>query len=155
MSKIDLVDKTVKLLVVDDHQVTRGMIKTILRGVGFVNVFTADSGSLAMEVIEKENIEMVVCDWNMPNGSGLDLLRELRADEKYKQLPFIMLTAEAYKENITEAIKAGVSEYIAKPFTSDVLINKVANVWFRKKSGARQHVEGEGDETETEGTPET
>lgn len=133
MSDIHLVDKSLTVLVVDDHALTRNMVKAILKGVGFENVIQAENGAVAMQRISNEHIDLVICDWNMPNFDGLDLLRAVRSEERFKNLPFLMLTAEAYRENVVEAVKAGVSDYMIKPFTAELLSAKVASVLLKQK----------------------
>lgn len=120
--------KTLTILVVDDHSLTRTMVKAILRGIGFENVLQAESGIQAINTVMTEKVDLVICDWNMPEGNGLEVLRTLRADARFKNLPFLMLTAEAYRENVVAAVEAGVSDYVIKPFTSDVLVEKLGTV---------------------------
>ncbi len=122
------VDGATKVLVVDDYALTRDMVKSILRQLGFVNILAAEDGAMALQLLREEKVGLIICDWNMPRMSGLALLREVRGDEKLKAVPFLMLTAEAYRENIVEAVKAGVTDYIVKPFTSQVLAEKIESV---------------------------
>jgi|688.fasta_scaffold251109_2 two-component system chemotaxis response regulator CheY len=117
--------RQLNILIVDDHALTRTMVKAILRGIGFENVIQAESGSSAVQIVMEEPVDLVICDWNMPDGNGIEVLRTLRADTRFKKLPFLMLTAEAYRENVTAAMEAGVTDYVIKPFTSNVLIEKV------------------------------
>lgn len=117
--------RQLKILIVDDHALTRTMVKAILRGIGFEHVVQAESGANAVQVVMSEPVDLVICDWNMPDGNGIEVLRTLRADTRFKKLPFLMLTAEAYRENVTAAMEAGVTDYVIKPFTSDVLIDKL------------------------------
>lgn len=126
MSDIEAVDKEMRILVVDDHGLTRDMVRVILRGFGFQNITPADNISAAYDELTKQTYDLVICDWNMPNGTGIDFLRLIRSNDLYKTIPFLMLTAEAYKENVSEAMQAGVSDYIVKPFTADVLGRKIA-----------------------------
>ena len=119
------IDKSIKVLVVDDYALTRDMVKSILRQLGFTNIVTAEDGIQALELLSEDKIGLVVCDWNMPRMSGLALLREVRGRERSQDLPFLMLTAEAYRENIMEAVKAGVSDYVVKPFTAQILSEKI------------------------------
>ena len=125
---IDEIDKSIKVLVVDDYPLTRDMVKAILRQLGFQNIVGAEDGAVALQLIRDERFGLVICDWNMPRLSGLSVLREVRSHDRDKHLPFLMLTAEAYKENVVEALKAGVSDYVVKPFTSQTLGEKVARV---------------------------
>lgn len=122
------IEKRVRILVVDDHALTRNMVKSILKGLGYDHVYQAENGEAAVRRIFEGNIDLVICDWNMPGLTGIDVLKEVRADDAYKKLPFLMLTAEAYRENIAEAMRYGVSDYISKPFTSEVLGEKLSAV---------------------------
>lgn len=128
MSAIDKSKLNYHVLVVDDHAMTRNMVRSILRGAGFTEVTTQDSGHSAIHFMQTNSIKLIICDWNMPGGSGIEFLRLIRSDPRFQQIPFIMLTAEAYRESIEEAIKCGVTDYIAKPFTADLLTKKVASV---------------------------
>lgn len=124
----------IRILVVDDHHLTRNMVREILKGLGFENVMQAENGPIAIRKIFEGDVDLVICDWNMPSMSGLEVLRQVRGDSRFKDLPFLMLTAEAYKENVTEAVKAGVSDYMIKPFTAELLANKVQGVLSGRKS---------------------
>ncbi len=132
MTTPEHISKDIRILVVDDHEITCVLVKSILKAHGFVNVFTAGSGHEARSQIDRLGIQLVICDRNMPNGSGLELLCDVRADAKLKDLPFLMLTAEAYMEIMKEALKAGVTDYIVKPFTAEVLLTKLAEAWQKK-----------------------
>ncbi len=128
---VDLANKyrpNLCILVADDHSLTRSMVKAILRGVGFENITQAEDGVEAVQEISSGKIDVVICDWNMPKASGLEVLRTVRSDARFKELPFLMLTAEAYRENILAAAQAGVSTYVIKPFTADVLLSKLEEV---------------------------
>ena len=118
----------VKILIVDDHLLTREMVLIILKGLGFDNIIAAPNAFEAREKIKQGGVDIVICDWNMPNFSGLELLREVRAMEKFNDTPFLMLTAEAYRESLKEAVKAGVTDYIAKPFSADVIEAKLTEI---------------------------
>lgn len=118
-----------KILVVDDFSTMRRIIKNILRQLGFTNVQEADDGSTAWPKIQSEPFDLIVTDWNMPKMSGLELLKAIRGDEDLKDLPVLMVTAEALKENIIEAVKAGVSNYIVKPFTAETLQEKLNKIF--------------------------
>ena len=119
------VDTKMKVLVVDDFSTMRRIVKNILRQLGFENIVEADDGESAMRKLESERIDFVVSDWNMPKMSGLELLKWVRGHDEFKDLPFLMVTAEAQKENVLEAVKAKVSNYIVKPFTMKQLVDKV------------------------------
>jgi two-component system chemotaxis response regulator CheY len=122
-------DKNMKILVVDDFSTMRRIVKNILRQLNFVNIIEADDGSTALEVLQREKIDLVVSDWNMPKMTGLELLKAVRADDALKHIPFLMVTAEAQQENIIEAVKSGVSNYIVKPFTAETLSQKINQIF--------------------------
>lgn len=118
-----------KILVVDDFPVMRRIVKTLMKQNGFTNFIEAEDGQLALETLRSTpDIEFVISDWNMPNMTGIELLKAVRADQNLKHLPFLMVTAEAEKENIIEAVKSGVSNYIVKPFTAQTLGEKVGKI---------------------------
>ena len=122
------VDKRMRILVVDDFQTMRRIIINLLRQLGFTNVVEAQDGRIALEKVKDDKIELVISDWNMPNMTGLEFLKELRASEEYKALPFIMVTAEGKKENVIAAVQAGVNNYIVKPFNAATLKEKLSKV---------------------------
>ncbi len=119
-----------KVLVVDDFATMRRIIKNILLQLGFKNILEADDGTTAWDILNKEQVDLIISDWNMPKMPGIELLKKVRADDRFKDLPFLMVTAEAQKENIVEAVKHRVSQYIVKPFTPETLqekLNKIFN----------------------------
>jgi two-component system chemotaxis response regulator CheY len=122
-------DSKMRILVVDDFATMRRIVKNILKQLGYENIVEAEDGKAALRVLESQQVDFIVSDWNMPNMSGLELLKVIRADEKLKELPFLMVTAEALKENIVEAVKSGVSNYIVKPFTAEVLKEKIEKIF--------------------------
>ncbi|QGY41007.1 response regulator [Pseudodesulfovibrio cashew] len=122
-------DTGMRVLVVDDFSTMRKIVKNILRQLGFNNIVEADDGSTAWEILNKDNIDFIVSDWNMPTMSGIDLLRKVRASEEYADIPFLMVTAEAQQENIIEAVQAKVSNYIVKPFTPETLGQKIEKIF--------------------------
>ncbi len=122
-------DPNMTILSVDDFSTMRRILKTLLKQLGFVNVMEADDGSTALEILKKEKIDFVISDWNMPKMTGLELLKAVRADDSLKELPFLMVTAEAEKSNIVAAVQAGVSNYIVKPFTAEVLQQKIEKIF--------------------------
>jgi len=121
-----------KVLVVDNSAPMRRVIKGVLRQIGFKNIIEADDGSMALQELRKEKAGLIVSDWNMPKMNGLELLKAVRSDEDLKDIPFIMITAEVEKDNVLEAIKAGVSGYITKPFTLETVSKKVKKVFKSK-----------------------
>lgn len=117
-----------KILVVDDFSTMRRFIRGILEQLGYREVEEADDGDSALEKLRGTRFNLVIADWNMPRMNGLDLVRAIRADEGLKTIPVLMVTAEASKENIIEAVKSGASGYVVKPFSSDVLKEKIEKV---------------------------
>jgi two-component system, chemotaxis family, chemotaxis protein CheY len=118
-----------RVLVVDDFSTMRRIVRNILRQLGFQNVVEADDGTTAWDVLNREKIEFIVSDWNMPQMTGIDLLRKVRASEQFAHIPFLMVTAEAQQENIIEAVQAKVSNYIVKPFTADTMKQKIDKIF--------------------------
>lgn len=120
-------DPKTRVLVVDDMMTMRKIVIKNLKDMGFTDIQDAADGNLAFDALSKSNppIGLIISDWNMPNCSGLDFLKKLRADPKFAKTPFIMLTAEAEKHQIIEAIKSGVTNYMVKPFTADILKQKL------------------------------
>ncbi len=126
---LEKVDRGIKILVVDDFATMRRVVKSCLKTLGFQNVVEAENGQAALNQLAAGGFSLIISDWNMPEMQGIDLLRAVRANPSLKGLPFIMVTAEAQKENILAAAKAGVSNYIIKPFTADVLQQKLEIVF--------------------------
>ena len=122
-------DKNMKIIVVDDFSTMRRIIKNILRQLGLNNVQEADDGATAWPKIQSEPFDLIITDWNMPKMSGLELLKNIRNDDNLKDIPVLMVTAEALKENIIEAVKAGVSNYIIKPFTAETMQEKLEKIF--------------------------
>ena len=125
MAKLDHVPRDMKILVVDDFSTMRRIVRNILQQIGFTNIEEAEDGKVALNRLKSGGVDFVISDWNMPNMMGIDLLRHVRADEALKKLPFLMVTAESQKENVIEAVQAGVSNYIVKPFTAETLEQKL------------------------------
>ncbi|WP_243312228.1 MULTISPECIES: chemotaxis response regulator CheY [Fundidesulfovibrio] len=123
------VNKDMRVLVVDDFSTMRRIIKNILRQLGFTNIIEADDGTTAWEILNKDRIDFVISDWNMPKMPGIELLRKVRASEEFAAMPFLMVTAEAQQENIIEAVQAKVSNYIVKPFTAETLGQKIEKIF--------------------------
>lgn len=125
-----LPDRTsLKFLVVDDFSTMRRIVRNQLKELGFTNVEEAEDGAAALSKLLEGGFEVVVSDWNMPNMDGLTLLQTMRADAGLKSLPFLMITAEAKKENIAAAVQAGASSCIAKPFTAATLQEKLDKIF--------------------------
>ena len=110
-----------KVLVVDDFATMRKIIKNVLKQINIENVLEAENGKHALTVLKNDTVDLIISDWIMPEMTGIEFLRACKADETIKKIPFIMVTAEAQKDNIMEAIKSGVDNYIVKPFTPDKL----------------------------------
>ncbi len=120
-----MLDCKINILIVDDFQTMRKIIKNALHEIGFANIFQAENGLGAIEVLKNEKINLIISDWNMPEMSGIELLKEVRNSEKWKDMPFLMVTAEGQKENVIEAVKHRVNNYIVKPFTPATLAEKL------------------------------
>jgi len=118
-----------RILIVDDFSTMRKIIKNILRQLGYENVVEADDGTTAWELLNKDAIDFIISDWNMPKMTGIELLRKVRGSEQYGSVPFLMVTAEAQQENIIEAVQAKVSNYIVKPFTPETLGQKIEKIF--------------------------
>lgn len=124
-------DKDMRILVVDDFSTMRRIIKNLLRELGFQNIQEADDGNTAWPMLQAGNFDFLVTDWNMPGMAGIDLLKAVRADERLKTLPVLLVTAEAKREQIVEAAQAGVNGYIIKPFTAETLREKLDRIFAR------------------------
>ncbi|NRD73361.1 chemotaxis protein CheY [Shewanella sp. VB17] len=124
-------DKNMKILVVDDFSTMRRIIKNLLRDLGFNNTQEADDGSTALPMLQNGDFDFVVTDWNMPGMQGIDLLKAIRADEKLKGIPVLMVTAESKREQIIAAAQAGVNGYVVKPFTAATLKEKLDKIFER------------------------
>ena len=117
-----------KFLVVDDFSTMRRIVRNLLKELGFIKVEEAEDGVMALQKLRGSNFDFVVTDWNMPNMTGIELLKSIRADAQLKSLPVLMITAEAKKENIVEAAQSGASGYIVKPFTAATLDEKLSKI---------------------------
>jgi two-component system, chemotaxis family, chemotaxis protein CheY len=122
------VNKKIKILVVDDFATMRKVIRNLLKQSGYENVTEAEDGVVALNVLKSTKIDFVISDWNMPNMTGIELLRAVRSNNEFATMPFLMVTAESLKDNVVEAVKAGVSNYIVKPFTAEVLGEKIDKI---------------------------
>ena len=120
--------KDMKFLVVDDYSTMRRIVKNLLHDLGYANVTEADDGKTALPLLQNGAFDFLITDWNMPGMPGLDLLKAVRANDKLKKLPVLMLTAEAKREQIVEAAQAGVSGYVIKPFTAVTLKEKIDKI---------------------------
>jgi two-component system chemotaxis response regulator CheY len=124
-----MADKNLKFLVVDDFSTMRRIVRNLLKELGYTNVDEAEDGIAALQKLKGGNFQFVVTDWNMPNMTGIELLKAIRADAGLKHLPVLMITAEAKKENIIEAAQSGASGYIVKPFTAGTLEEKMGKIF--------------------------
>jgi len=127
-----MLDLKIKILVVDDFSTMRRIVKNILKQIGYTEIDEAEDGNGALAKLRQDKYDLIVSDWNMPNMTGLDLLKAIRADGALNGIPVLMVTAEAKKENVVEAIKAGVNNYIVKPFTAEVLREKIEKIFDNK-----------------------
>lgn len=123
-----------KFLVVDDFATMRKIIKKVLVELGYSNIEEADDGKPALEALKNAHstgnpFQFVISDWNMPGMTGIDLLKACKADPNFKNLPFMLVTAESEQKNIVEAAKAGVSDYVVKPFNANTLKGKLEKIW--------------------------
>jgi two-component system chemotaxis response regulator CheY len=131
-------DPKMKFLVVDDFSTMRRIVRNLLKELGYTNVDEAEDGVVAMQKLTAGGFDFVVTDWNMPNMTGIELLKAIRANAQLAHLPVLMITAEAKKENIIEAAQAGASGYIVKPFTAATLSEKLGKIFEKldKKAAA-------------------
>lgn len=127
-------DRNMSILIVDDFQSMRGLIKSILRKLSFTKLLEAEDGEKAWELLEGQKVDLVISDWNMPNMPGITLLKKVREDERFAKLPFLMVTTEGHKEFVIEAMQAGVSGYILKPFSPYDMEMKIKKI-FAKAGG--------------------
>jgi two-component system, chemotaxis family, chemotaxis protein CheY len=124
-----VIDKTIKILVVDDFPTMRRIVRNLLKELQFENVDEAEDGVMGLDKLRGGSFGFVISDWNMPNMDGLSMLKAIRADEALCSLPVLMVTAEAKKENIIAAAQAGASGYVVKPFTAATLEEKLTKIF--------------------------
>jgi len=130
------VDKNMKILIVDDFSTMRRIIKGLLHELGYTNIDEADDGNTALPMLRAGAYDFLITDWNMPGMTGLDLLKNVRADGKLSKLPVLMVTAEAKREQIVEAAQCGVNGYVVKPFTANTLKEKMDKIFERLSATA-------------------
>ena len=123
------VKKNMPILIVDDYKTMLRIVRNLLKQIGFDNVDEATDGSAALAKLKEKDYELIISDWNMEPMTGLQLLKEVRSSDRLKSTPFIMITAESKPENVVEAKKAGVNNYIVKPFNAETLKSKLASVF--------------------------
>lgn len=124
-------DKNMKILIVDDFSTMRRIIKNLLRDLGFNNTAEANDGQTALPMLKSGNFDFLVTDWNMPGMDGLTLLKTVRSDEDLCDMPVLMVTAEAKRDQIVVAAEAGVNGYVVKPFTAATLKEKIEKIFKR------------------------
>lgn len=122
------VDYNMSILIVDDYKTMLRIIRNLLRQLNFTNVDEASDGTEALHMLGQKDFELIISDWNMEPMTGLQLLREVRKSDRFKHIPFIMITAESKAENVVAAKQAGVSNYIVKPFNAETLKTKLSSV---------------------------
>jgi two-component system, chemotaxis family, chemotaxis protein CheY len=132
---------TTRFLIADDMPVIRDLIKTQLRSMGYRTLIEAEDGQEAFDKVvlfhgNSEPIDVIISDWNMPKMTGLDFLKQIRSHEKFGKLPFILLTSESEKDQVTEAVLSGVSQYIIKPFQPKAFEEKLKAVWAKSQKKA-------------------
>ncbi len=121
------------VLVVDDVEVTRKIICNILKWIGFEKIFEAEDGNTALSILEESRVDLIITDWNMPQMSGLELVQKIRANPKHQHSPVLMVTAEGQEEYLLAAVKAGIDNYVVKPFKAEMLKEQI-EIAFKKHS---------------------
>ncbi|MBA4374461.1 MAG: chemotaxis protein CheY [Thermodesulfovibrio sp.] len=121
-------DLKMKILVVDDFSTMRRIVKNILKQLGYENIEEAEDGAQGYSKLKSGGFGFVVSDWNMPNMDGLEMVNKIRSDPELKDMPVLMVTAEAEKDKVIAAIKAGVNNYVVKPFTAEILKEKMDKI---------------------------
>ena len=124
-----MLDTNMDVLVVDDASTMRRIIRALLRELGFKNIREAEDGSAALEDLKRHKADLVITDWNMPQMTGIELLRAIRGDGGLKDTPVLIVTAESKKEHVMEAIQAGVNNYVVKPFNAQTLEDKLNKIF--------------------------
>jgi two-component system, chemotaxis family, chemotaxis protein CheY len=122
------VDFNMPILIVDDYKTMLRIVHNLLKQIGFDNIDEATDGAMALQKMRRKSYGMVISDWNMEPMTGYELLKEVRADAQLKATPFIMVTAESKTDNVIAAKKAGVNNYIVKPFNAETLKTKIKAV---------------------------
>ena len=119
-------------LIVDDENMIRKIVINFLKKAGYKSFYIAEDGAKALDVLKFNSIDIIIADWNMPNVTGIELLDSVKGNEEWKDIPFIMLTAEAHEENVVAAGLRNATDYIIKPFTANTLLNKVTKALKRR-----------------------
>ncbi len=129
-----MLDPNARILIVDDFSTMRRIVRNTLKQLGYTNCEEAENGVVGLNKLQTESpYHLVVCDWNMPGMTGIDLLRAVRADPKLRHTPFLMVTAEGKRENVIEALQAGVNNYVIKPFNAETFSEKL-NAIFKSRT---------------------
>ncbi len=123
------INPEMKILVVDDHLTMQRVVTQVLKRLGYNNIEVADDGATALPMLETGRFDFLVSDWNMPIMQGIDLLRAVRANPDLSKMPVLLVTAEAKPAQIVEAAKAGVNDYVVKPFTPEILKKKIDKIF--------------------------
>lgn len=131
-NSIQEIDRNIKILIVDDFATMRKIVRTLFERLGFHKLTEAEDGVDALGKLKASKYDFIVSDWNMPNMMGLDLLKAVRSDANLKDIPFLMITAESQQENVVQAVQAGVSNYVVKPFNQDVMEKKLIQIFKNK-----------------------
>lgn len=129
MQELSAEIKNKRLLVVDDAPSMRTLLVAILKGFGFTRIYEAGDGQQAIKLLERQTVDLVFCDWEMPKKDGLELFNELQKDAKLKPMPFVLVTSMAELDKVKTAIDSGIENYIVKPFKEDTLINKINEIF--------------------------
>ncbi|MEQ8983797.1 MAG: response regulator [Deltaproteobacteria bacterium] len=124
-----LPDKDIRILSVDDFSTMRRIVKNILRQLGYTNVDEAENGDAALQALRAKKYDLVISDWNMPVKTGIELLKEVRADPDLSEMPFLMVSAEGERLQVVDAVEAGVNNYVLKPFTAKILSDKLSGIF--------------------------
>jgi two-component system chemotaxis response regulator CheY len=131
-----------RILVVDDMPSIRELVKIQLKTIGYKDIHEAENGEEALQKIlsldaARSPVQLVISDWNMPKLTGLEFLKQLRGNHAYQKIPFVLLTSEAERDQVTEAILAGVSQYVVKPFSGKVFEDKLKQVWLKHQAAGK------------------
>lgn len=135
-----MIDYSQKVLVVDDFSTMRRIVKNLLRQIGFTDIEEAEDGAQAYTKLKAGDFGFVISDWNMPNLDGIGLLKMMRDDDALKEIPMLMVTVESEKDKVITAIRAGINNYIVKPFTGEVLKEKIDKIFAESGSGMQESI---------------
>lgn len=127
------ISKEIKILLVDDSISLRMVAKKVLINLGYENVTLADDGTTALEKLKEHSFDLVISDWNMKEMSGIELVQEMNSDQSLKHIPFLLVTGEEDQDALLEAIKAGISNFMTKPYNAEILSKKIERVFAFKE----------------------